>query len=362
MAPYWAEHWGNSSSRHSLDGLNASAAVSVARDRLASFLGATPERLIFTSGATEANNLALLGHARASAMRRGGPGHLITLATEHRAVLDPLRRLQREGFTLTELLPGADGLLDMNQLIEAIQKDTILVSIMAGNNEIGVIQPLSEIGSICKANNITFHSDAAQSFGHIPLFPDSCGIKLLSLSAHKLYGPKGIGALLFCPDVAIEPIAWGGSQERSLRPGTVPVPLVVGFSKAAEFAFAEIIARGKKLKFLRNQLWDLLRVNVPNLMLNGSLEDRLPHNLNITIPGINGRKLLREIRPLISCSSGSACSMGEPSHVLQALGRTKEEARSSLRLSLGRDTTLDDVHKVVKVLVNSIEKLQKIDG
>ena len=349
MAPYWSEHWGNPSSRQHRLGLTASAAVALARQQLAECLGVTAERIVFTSGATEANNIALLGRARAC-----GHGHLISVASEHHAVLDPLRQLQREGFTVTLLKPGRDGLISPSQLEEAIKPDTILVSAMAANNEIGVLQPLAELAAICQARHVPIHSDAAQAFGHIPLDPDALGLDLVSLSAHKLYGPKGIGALITRDKLALTPLQWGGGQEQGLRPGTLPAPLIVGFATAARLALADRDQRADRLSRLRDQLWAGLQQNLPELELNGALEPRLPHNLNITVPGLNGNRLHRALRPHLACSSGSACSRGEPSHVLQAIGRSRQEAEASLRLSLGRTTSEDDVDRAIGVITSAV--------
>ena len=217
MQPYWCDYWGNASSLQSRSGLYASAAVGLARDKLAAYLRVNPQRLIFTSGATEANNLALLGHARARALEVGRPGHLITVATEHQSVIDPLIQLQREGFRLTQITPSPDGLLSCDQLLDAFEIDTFLVSVMMANNEIGVLQPLDQIGNLCQERGITLHSDAAQAFGCIPVKPDSLGIDLLSLSGHKIYGPKGIGALIISPQKTINPLQWGGGQEYEER-------------------------------------------------------------------------------------------------------------------------------------------------
>ena len=234
MAPFWSADWGNPSSRQHRLGLSASAAVKLARRQLAEAVGVNPQRLVFTSGATEANNLALLGHARAS-----GSGHLISVATEHHAVLDPLKQLEREGFSVTLLNPGPDGLITPAQLEAAINLETRLVSVMVANNEIGVLQPLEQLGALCRAQGITLHSDGAQAFGTLPLNPDALGVDLLSLSAHKLYGPKGIGALVLRKGIAIEPLQWGGGQEAGLRAGTLPTALIVGFAAAARLALEE---------------------------------------------------------------------------------------------------------------------------
>ena len=353
MAPYWSEAWGNPSSRQHRLGLHASAAVNLARRQLAGSLGLAPERIVFTSGATEANNLALLGHAR-----HWGSGHVISVSTEHHAVLDPLAQLRREGFRVTLLQPGADGLIDPARLREAITDDTRLVSVMTANNEIGVLQPMAELAAICRTEGITFHSDAAQAFGHIPFQPDELGLDLVSLSAHKLYGPKGIGALVVQKGIELEPLQWGGGQESGLRAGTLPTALIVGFATAAELAMADLPQRQQRQKQLRDMLWADLHKRIPDLQRNGAEQPRLSHNLNVTVPGVNGTRLHRALRPHLACSSGSACSNGEPSHVLQALGLSRKEAEASLRLSLGRSTTSADVHAAVSCIGDAVDDLR----
>ena len=354
MAPYWQDAWGNPSSRQHRIGLHASAAVNLARRQLAESLDVAPDRVVFTSGATEANNLALLGHAR-----HWGSGHLISVASEHHAVLDPLAQLQREGYAVTLLQPGADGLIDPSQLQDAITPDTRLVSVMTANNEIGVLQPLAELGAVCRNHGITFHSDAAQAFGHIPLLPDQLGLDLVSLSAHKLYGPKGIGALVMRQGLGLQPLQWGGGQEAGLRAGTLPTALIVGFAAAARLAMADRDERRQRLAQLRDQLWAELHQRIPDLQRNGAEQPRLSHNLNITIPGVNGARLHRALRPHLACSSGSACSNGEPSHVLQALGRSRAEAEASLRLSLGRSTTAADIEAAAACISEAVAGLRE---
>ncbi len=359
MEPYWSDCCGNPSSRQSRAGLMASSVVSLARDQLAACLKINPERLIFTSGATEANNLALLGHARARAIELGRPGHLITLRTEHRAVLDPLQQLQREGFRLTEIGPDSEGLISTAQLLDAFEDDTILVSVMVANNEIGVVQPIGDLARACRDRGVTFHTDAAQGFGHLSLEPDGLGLDLVSLSGHKFYGPKGIGALVIRSGIPIVPLHWGGGQEQGLRPGTIPVPLVVGFAKAAEMAIQDLDSRQQRLLKLRNQLWEGLTSQLPDLILNGSWLHRLPNNLNFSVPGVNGNCLHQDLRAYLACSSGSACTNGKPSHVLMALGRTRGEASASLRMSLGRETSISDVQQAILAIVNVVRKLRK---
>lgn len=359
MEPWWREQWGNPSSRQHRLGLTAAAAISSARERLAGSLGIRAEELIFTSGATEANNLALLGHARARALTDGAPGHLISVASEHHAVLDPLLQLKEEGFRITLLPPQGNGLIEVEQLEEAIQPDTQLLSVMVANNEIGVIQPIAELSAVCNSRGITMHTDAAQAYGHLPLHAEELGCALISLSAHKFNGPKGIGALVVRAGTQLQPLQWGGGQEQGLRAGTLPVPLIMGMAAAAELSMNDLEERQVRLQTLRDQLWQGLKDRNPTITLNGALQPRLAHNLNITVPAISGSRLQRALRPQLACSSGSACSRGEPSHVLQSIGRNRFEAESSLRLSLGRDTTTTDIDGAIEVITNAIQTSTK---
>jgi len=359
MEPWWRKQWGNPSSRQHRLGLTAAAAISSARERLAGSLGIRAEELIFTSGATEANNLALLGHARARALTDGAPGHLISVASEHHAVLDPLLQLKEEGFRITLLPPQGNGLIEVEQLEEAIQPDTQLLSVMVANNEIGVIQPISELSAVCDSRGITMHTDAAQAYGHLPLHAEELGCALISLSAHKFNGPKGIGALVVRAGTQLQPLQWGGGQEQGLRAGTLPVPLIMGMAAAAELSMNDLEERQVRLQTLRDQLWQGLKDRNPTITLNGALQPRLAHNLNITVPAISGSRLQRALRPQLACSSGSACSRGEPSHVLQSIGRNRFEAESSLRLSLGRDTTTTDIDGAIEVITNAIQTSTK---
>ena len=359
MEPWWREQWGNPSSRQHRLGLTAAAAISSARERLAGSLGIRAEELIFTSGATEANNLALLGHARARALTDGAPGHLISVASEHHAVLDPLLQLKEEGFRITLLPPQGNGLIEVEQLEEAIQPDTQLLSVMVANNEIGVIQPIPELSAVCDSRGITMHTDAAQAYGHLPLHAEELGCALISLSAHKFNGPKGIGALVVRAGTQLQPLQWGGGQEQGLRAGTLPVPLIMGMAAAAELSMNDLEERQVRLQTLRDQLWQGLKDRNPTITLNGALQPRLAHNLNITVPAISGSRLQRALRPQLACSSGSACSRGEPSHVLQSIGRNRFEAESSLRLSLGRDTTTTDIDGAIEVITDAIQTSTK---
>ena len=357
MEPWWREQWGNPSSRQHRLGLTAAAAIGSARERLAGSLGIRSEELIFTSGATEANNLALLGHARARALADGGPGHLISVASEHHAVLDPLMQLKEEGFQITLLTPQQDGLIQVEQLEQAIQPNTQLVSVMVANNEIGVIQPIRELSTICSSRGITMHSDAAQAYGHLELQAEELGCALISLSAHKFNGPKGIGALVVRRGTKLQPLQWGGGQEQGLRAGTLPVPLIMGMAAAAEVSLHDLEDRQARLRALRDQLWQGLKRRNPAIRLNGALQPRLAHNLNITVPNVPGSRLHRALRPQLACSSGSACSRGKPSHVLRSIGRTRIEAEGSLRLSLGRDTTPTDIDAAIEVISAAITSL-----
>ncbi len=359
MQPYWREIWGNASSSNNRLGLQASAVVGVAREDLADLLRVQPKRLIFTSGATEANNLALLGSARASALKHAKRGHLITVSTEHSSVLDPLRQLQREGFRLTEIQPSSNGLICPQQIMEALEDDTIIVSVMMANNEIGVLQPIAELGSLLRERKIIFHSDAVQAFGQLDFDINELGIDLLTISSHKIYGPKGIGCLVFREDLAILPLQYGGGQEQGLRSGTLPVPLIVGFVKAAEIALSNLEHYRSKYAKLFDQMLNGLQMRIPGLIINGSIDNRLYNNVNLTIPGVSGNVLHKSLKPLISCSTGSACSNGEPSYVLNAIGRNAKEARASLRLSFGRTTTLEEVEQVITILEHLVSGVRQ---
>jgi cysteine desulfurase len=358
MAPWWSAQAANPSSRLHRPGLLAAAAVEQARGRIAAGLAVTPQQVVFTSGATEANNLALKGLAEAE-LEAGGPRrHLITLATEHRAVLDPLRHLERHGFPLTVLPVPADGLLDPAALAAALRPDTLLVSVMAANNEIGVLQPLAAIGALCRERGVRFHCDAAQAVGHLPLQPAAVGIDLLSLSGHKLGGPMGIGALVVGPDVRLTPQLHGGGQERGLRAGSPPLPLIVGLGAAVELALADLAERSDRLAGLRDQLWQQLQA-AGGITLNGAQAPRLAHNLNVTVAAVDGAALHSRLRRQLAVSSGSACSSGEPSHVLQALGLSRQQAAASIRFGLGRSTTAAEIQAAAELVLETIRALRR---
>ncbi len=355
MMPYWREMFGNPASRGHSYGWEAQAAVELAREQVAASLNTTPERIIFTSGATEANNLAIKGVAAAL---YGHGRHILTVQTEHRAVLEPCAYLESLGFRVTYLPVAADGLVDGERLRAALQPDTILVSVMAANNEIGVLQPLAAIGAICRERGILFHTDAAQAVGKIPLDLQALPIDLLSLTAHKIGGPKGVGALFVRQSVPLVPQLHGGGQEQGWRAGTLAVPLVVGLGAALTLAMAEREREQARLLALRTHLWQELQ-KLEDVLLNGAWSPRLAGNLNVTFLGVNGAELHRHLQPVVAVSSGSACSTGQPSHVLRALGRSAAQAASSVRFGLGRGTTEAEIQQVVDHLQEILPGLRQ---
>jgi cysteine desulfurase len=355
MMPFLTEHFGNPGSPHGY-GWVADAAIKTARATIAQAINASPEEIIFTSGATEANNLAIKGVAEAY-FNQGK--HLVTLATEHSAVLGPCRYLESLGFEVTIVPVQTDGLVDLNVLEQALRDDTILVSVMVANNEIGVLQPIQSIGKLCHDRNILFHTDAAQALGYVPLDVQAMQIDLMSLTAHKVYGPKGIGALYVRrrnPRVQLASQLQGGDQERSLRSGTLSPPQIVGFAKAVEIAIADLSQESIRLAELRDQLLEgLLQALGPTgFIINGSLDRRLSKNLNISIPNIDASALTLALSQSIALSSGSACTSQslKPSHVLQAIGIPPDLA--SLRFGLGRRTTMADIEKTIEVVVEAV--------
>ena len=358
MEPYWSEIFSNPSSKSNLAGINASAILEVSREKIKEYLFLQKKKLIFTSGATESNNLALLGFARNFYKKTEKYGHIITLKTEHKAVLEPLNQLRKEGFDITEISPEKDGLISKDKFISCIRDDTFLVSIMMANNEIGVIQPLKEISEICRSREIILHSDYAQCLGFLELDSLDSVANMLTVSSHKIYGPKGVGLLLIDSDIELQPLILGGGQEFGLRSGTLPLALIVGFTKAIEIAALNKKTNIEKFLFLRERLLQGLLQNNSGLKINGSMKKRLPHNLNLTILGVNGSKLHKHLKSKIICSSGSACSNGEPSHVLLALGRSFKEAESSIRLSIGLSTNSKDIKQAIQILTHTIKALR----
>jgi cysteine desulfurase len=358
MLPYFTETFGNPHSRSHRYGREAEEAVEQARGHIARAIGADAKEIIFTSGATESNNLAIKGAAR---FHRERKNHLITCVTEHKCVLDSARQLQREGFQVTFLPVRPNGLIDLQRLSEAMTPATALVSIMAVNNEIGVIQPLAEIGALCRSRGVLFHTDAAQAVGKIPLDVNAMQIDLLSISGHKVYGPKGIGALYVRrkPRVRLEALISGGGQERGLRSGTLPTPLCVGLGEACRLAMAEMPEEAARLRRLRDRLLDGIMAALPEVFLNGDLEQRIPGNLNLSFACVEGEGLMLGLKDL-AVSSGSACTSAslEPSYVLRALGVSDELAHTSLRFGLGRFTTEAEITHAIGRIVAEVNRLR----
>lgn len=361
MLPYFTEIYGNPSSIDHLHGNKAKVAVDGARQTIAKHLGCRKENeIIFTSGATEANNLALIGAFR---KYRDKGNHLIASAIEHPAVLDTLKALEREGAEVTLLPVDSHGVVDLEALHNAIRKETILISVMFANNEIGTLQPITEIGEIAKAKGILFHLDAAQAVGHEPIHVYDMNIDLLSFSAHKFYGPKGVGGLFvrsFAPMVRLEAVTFGGGQERNLRPGSLNVPGIIGMAEALTLAVSEQREERKRLGNLSTTITDALQTAFPDVKINGHPEHKLTHNLNLTIPGVEAKALIHALKSKLSFSAGSACSTTkvEPSHVLKAIGLSDDETFQTIRLGLGRST--QDAQGIVNLLIEGIHKLRRI--
>ncbi len=359
MGPWWSEQCANPASRGHRAGLAAAAAVERARQQVAAALGAEAGGVVFTSGATEANNLALKGVAEAALERGAARRTLVSVVSEHRAVLDPLRYLERHGFPLRLLPVDPGGLVQLEALEEALGPDVLLLSVMAANNEIGVLQPLAAIARLCRQRGVLLHVDAAQAAGHIPLAMAELGVDLLSLSGHKCYGPKGVGALLVREGVALAAQLHGGGQEQDRRAGTVAVPLVVGLGEALERALADQRERAERLGGLRDRLLQEL-LALGGLTVNGAASPRLAHNLNVTVQGVDGAALHRLLRRSIAVSSGSACSQGSPSHVLAALGRSRAEAAASIRFGLGRSTSAAEIELAVAAVAEAVASLRQL--
>jgi len=363
MLPYFTEHYGNAASLTHAFGREADEAVEQARRHVAALLGAHPREIVFTSGATESTNLALKGVA---AMYRPKGDHLVTVATEHKAVLDPVRRLEREGLHVTILPVDTFGRVSVDQVAQALTPRTILVSVMAANNEIGTLQPIREIGRLCKERGVLFHSDAAQAAGKVPLDVEEMGVDLLSVSAHKMYGPKGVGALYVRrrdPRVRLEPQMDGGGQERGLRSGTSNVPAIVGFGVACELCRQEMAGgESRRLTELRERLRRGIQDELSNVPLNGHPTERLPGNLNLSFAGVKGEALLMALRD-VALSSGSACTTAsvEPSYVLKALGLDDELAHASIRFGLGRFNTAEEVDAVIGDVVRVVHYLRALN-
>jgi cysteine desulfurase len=358
MMPYFMEKYGNPHSRNHEHGWEAEEAVETARKQIAGLIGADEREIVFTSGATESNNLAIAGVAQ---FYKDQKDHIVTLVTEHKCVLDTCRHLEQQGYKVAYLPVKPDGLVDLAQLEAAITDRTAIVSVMAANNEIGVLQPLAEIGAICRRKGAFFHTDCAQAFGKIPLDVEAMKIDLMSISGHKIYGPKGIGALFVRrrPRVRVQALIHGGGQERGMRSGTLPTPLCVGLGKAAEIAKAEMAAENERLTRLRDRFLKIVNDKLPEVFLNGDLKNRLPGNLNLSFAYVEGEGLMMGIKDL-SVSSGSACTSAslEPSYVLRALGVEEELAHTSLRIGFGRFTTEAEVDYAAERIVQAVSKLR----
>lgn len=359
MIPYLREQFGNPASRSHMYGWSAEKAVEEARAQVAALVNADPREIIWTSGATEGNNLALKGAAQ---FYKTKGKHIITVKTEHKAVLDTVRELERQGFEATYLQPQDNGLITIEQLAEAIRPDTILVSVMLVNNEIGVIQPIDEIGELCRSKGIIFHCDAAQATGKMPIDLEKTKVDLMTFTAHKTYGPKGIGALYVRrkPRVRIEPQMHGGGHERGLRSGTLPTHQIVGMGEAFRIAKEEMDDEIVRIKALRDRLAAGLQ-EMEEVYINGDLDHRVPHNLNVSFNYVEGESLIMAIKDL-AVSSGSACTSAslEPSYVLRALGRSDELAHSSIRFTFGRFTTEEDVDFTIRLIKEKVAKLREL--
>lgn len=362
MLPYFSEKFGNAASTDHSYGNEAKKAVGKAREQIADVINAKSEEIIFTSGATESNNLAIKGIAEQYSDKGN---HIITCVTEHPAVLDPCKKLEKKGFEVTYIPVDSEGLIDLADLEEAIRSDTILISIMTANNEIGVLSPLIEIGKIARKHDIFFHTDATQAIGHIPINVDEMNIDLLSMSSHKVYGPKGIGALYarkVSPRVKIAEQINGGGHERGMRSGTLNVAGIVGFGEATKLAEKLRPKETKRLGELRDKLFKNIKSEIPDIELNGHPDERLPNNLNIYIPSVEAQSLIVQLKNEVAVSTGSACSTAnvEPSHVIKAMGLGEDRGFHSIRFGLGRLNEATQVSQVAKLISEKISKLSKL--
>ena len=361
MLPYFTEKFGNAASRNHAYGWQAEEAVEIGRKQVAELIGASAKEIVFTSGATESDNLAVKGVAH---MYREKGDHIVTVQTEHKAILDTCKRLEKEGFQVTYLPVGRDGLLDLNRLADSLTPRTILITVMMANNEIGVVQPGAEIGRIARERRILFHTDAVQASGRLPIDVNALKADLVSLSAHKMYGPKGVGALYVRrkdPRVLLTPVIDGGGHERGMRSGTLNVPGIVGMGKAAEIAKRELEVEAARLRTLRDRLSEGLHKELDEIYVNGSMEHRLPNNLNISFAYVEGESLLMGVND-VAVSSGSACTSAslEPSYVLKALGTGDDLAHSSIRFGLGRHNTEEEVDYVIDKVTSVVKRLREM--
>jgi len=364
MHPYFTENFGNPASDDHLYGAKAKEGVEEARERISEVINCRKEEIVFTSGATESDNLAIKGVAE-FAERKDKGSHIITGETEHEAVIEACEVLENQGFEVTYLPVDEHGLINTEELKESIRDDTLLISIMAANNEIGTIAPLKEIGEIAKENQVFFHTDAVQAMGYTPIDVEEMRIDLMSISAHKIYGPKGIGALYVRrrnPKVKLEPLIHGGGHERGWRSGTLNVPSIVGLGKAVELAEKEREERIEHVEELTSYMWDRFSDELDDVVLNGHPEKRLPNNLNVSFLGVENKALVQNLQPEIAVSAGSACTTGkvEASHVLQALGGDEKRWHSAVRFGLGKDNTPEETEYATDQVINSVSRLRKL--
>ena len=350
MIPFFLEKFGNSSSKTHHYGWEAEAAIEIARQQISDLINSKEDEIIFTSGATESNNLSLQNIINSK------QNHIITMATEHKAVLDVCSHLEKKGIKSSFLVPNENGVINLDKLKDSITSKTGLVSIMHVNNEIGVIQPIKEIGKFCKNHNILFHVDAAQSYGKININVEQMNIDLLSISGHKIYGPKGIGALYVNKKLKINPILFGGNQEKSIRPGTLPTPLIVGLGRATEISKKLMNNESKRILQLRNLLIDKIKEEIPDIIINGDIEKRIAGNLNISFPSLKGQSIVTSLSK-IAVSSGSACtsSIPKPSHVLQSIGLNRKHIQSSIRIGIGRFNTKNEILIAANNIIETVK-------
>lgn len=359
MLPYFCKQYGNAASVNHVFGWRAGEAVESARAQVASLLNADPKAVIFTSGATESNNIALKGVLRSAP----AGSHLIVNAAEHKAILDPAKALQKEGYSVTVLPVDRYGMVDPQRIADSIEPKTVLVSVMFANNEVGSINPIAEIAELCRQRGVLFHTDATQAVGKVPINLESMPIDLLSLSAHKFYGPKGVGALYVRrgePRVRIEPLVDGGGHERRLRSGTLPVPLIVGIGAACALSQSSMEEENPRIRGLRDRLWSGLQTRISDIHLNGHPELRLSGNANVSFSGVNSEALMMQLKDVVALSSGSACTTAdpEPSHVLTAMAVSEDLIESTIRFGLGRFNNADEIEIVLEQLAGSVRKLR----
>ncbi|WP_267642040.1 cysteine desulfurase family protein [Haloarchaeobius amylolyticus] len=364
MKPYFIEHYGNPASEDHIYGANAKRAVNEARERISEVVNSRPEEIIFTSGATESDNLAIKGAAEYAAKHDKG-NHVITAVTEHEAVLEACEAMEEKGFAVTYLPVDEHGQVDPSDVETAIRDDTVLISIMAANNEIGTTAPLNTIGDIAKKKEVFFHTDAVQAIGYLPIDVEEMGIDLMSISGHKIYGPKGVGALYVRrrnPKVKLEPLLHGGGHERGWRSGTLNVPSIVGFSKAVEMADKNMKERTNHVNALTTYMWERFNDELDNIVLNGHPEKRIPNNLNISFASVENKALVKNLQPDIAVSAGSACTTGqvEASHVLQAITENEARWHNAIRFGFGKDNTKEEIEYATDEVIKIVNRLRNL--